>query len=122
MASAGQPNEIEEKIIRFQFTNSAYCRVIHVDGAWGGIGPGRMINMALFSERQPTPNWVDLDFGSSNEFSEESGREVFRGMTREIEANLVFSVATAIKLRDWLNARIGDMEKIEEEIRKNQEQ
>lgn len=122
MASTSQPDDFEEKVIRFQFTNSAYCRVIHVDGAWGGIGPGRMINMALFSERQPTPNWVDLDFVSSGEIAEESGRDVPSGMTREIEANLVFSVATALKLRDWINARISDIEKIEEEIRKSREQ
>lgn len=122
MTSPSQPDDIEKIVIRFQFVNSAHCRVIHVDGAWGGIGPGRMINMSIFSERRPTPNWIDLDMDSSSGIAEESQRDIFDGITREIEAHLVFSVATAQKLRDWLNEKIDDIERVEEEIRKSQEQ
>ena len=122
MTSTSQPDDNGKKIIRFQFVDSAQCRVIHVDGAWGGIGPGRMINMSIFSERRPTPNWVDLDIGSSSGIAKESQRDVFDGVTREIEAHLVFSVATAQKLRDWLNTRISEIETVEEELRKSQKQ
>lgn len=41
--------------IRFNYIKSAQFRVIHADGAIGGVTPNGFIHMALFNERAAIP-------------------------------------------------------------------
>lgn len=85
-----------------------FFRVIHVDGAIGAVSPGnKMIHMSVFSERSPVP--VKMVQRVSNgilgeEIAEK--RVSKRGVFREVEADLVLSVDTAIAVRNWLDEKI----------------
>ncbi|WP_145987240.1 MULTISPECIES: hypothetical protein [Bradyrhizobium] len=100
--------------IEFHFEKSRYFRVIHVDGAAGGFSPGnRNVHLAIFSERSPLPRTVVHNVADGVLGAEiESRRESKKGVFREIEADLVMSIETAIALREWLNERITESELI----------
>ena len=103
-----QPQEI-----RFYYLKSNQFRVVHVDGAHGGITPRGFIQMALFSERAPIPRETVQD---------ENGREISekrverKGLVREIEIEAIFTLETAKMLRTWLDANINGLEKLREEF------
>jgi hypothetical protein len=44
--------------IEFDFIKSNFFRVIHVDGAFGGLSPNGFVHMALYSERRAIPTKV----------------------------------------------------------------
>lgn len=115
-----------ENELQFHFEKSSYFRVIHVDGAFGGLSPGpRMIHMAVFSERQPLPKSVThkIDHGVLGpEIADK--RQGRSGIFREIEADLVMSVDTAISMRAWLDEKIIEVQQatelVEAAIKANQ--
>ncbi len=93
--------------IQFNFVKSNQHRVIHVDGAWGGVTASGGIHMSVYSERRDIPEKVVLEVedgkpGKEKQQFRTSGLEV----TREIDATLMMNVETAISIRDWLNQRI----------------
>lgn len=58
MADTPTPTRITGEL-EFHFEKANSFRVIHVDGAFGGVSPGsRLIHMAVFSERTPLPKMV----------------------------------------------------------------
>jgi hypothetical protein len=102
-------NPIESEI-EFYFEKSHLFRVIYVDGAVGAISPSnQLIHMSIFNERVPVPRRIvhAVSGGVVGE-PQALGREVIekrdvrQGVFREIEADLVFSVDTAVVLRAWL--------------------
>ncbi len=43
--------------IEFHYRKSNYFRVIKVNGAWGGLTPQADVQMSIFSERLPLPEY-----------------------------------------------------------------
>jgi hypothetical protein len=102
--------------LEFEFEKSAHFRVIHVDGAFGGVSPGtRLINMAVYNERSPIPKSVTHSVhkgGLGPEIREKrTGRTA---IFREVEANLIMNLDIAIAVRAWLDEKIGQLQKAEE--------
>jgi len=97
--------------LEFHFHKSNFFRVVHVDGAFGGVSPGTgTINMAVYSERAPIPKSithavVDGIVGAENL----SKRSALTGIFREVETDLVMSMEVAVVIRDWLDARIKEL-------------
>lgn len=100
--------------IRFFFEKSQNFRVIHCDGAFGGPAPNAsvgLIHMALFSERLPLPKSVvhEIQGGQiGHELLEK--RDSKDGVFREVEADVIMSLATAASIRDWLTEQIRVIE------------
>ena len=117
MADTQQPQPTKRESVRFQFIESRACRTIHVDGAWGAVGPIGNIYMSVFSERHPTPQFIEHRITPEGRLGEETDREIFDGVTREIEAHLVFSVSAAQSIRDWLTQKIEEAERAITETR-----
>ncbi len=92
--------------ISFDFIKSNFFRVVHVDGAWGGVGP-RGIQMALFSERAPIPKSVEYRIGTDG-LSEEVSRDVRTAVIREVEVELTMNLQTAISINEWLSSKIAE--------------
>lgn len=108
--------------IEFYFEKSHIFRVIHVDGVVGAISPGnRLIHMSIFNERTPVPKKIVYPISGGvvggpltlgPEIIEK--REVRQGVFREVEADLIFSVDTAIALRAWLDGKIQESQRLQE--------
>jgi hypothetical protein len=103
-----KPTEIE-----FDYIKSNFFRVIRADGAWGGLSPSGAIHMAVYSERQAIPQKVihrikDGQLGP--ELTER--RQTRKAIVREVEADIVFEIQQAMVLRDWLQDKIDQFQRL----------
>jgi hypothetical protein len=98
--------------IEFHFEKSGLFRVIHVDGVVGSIAPGNhLIRMSVYSERAPVPQVMVHRITNGTLGGEVTEKRVSRsGVYREVDADLVINVDTAIAIRGWLDDRIKDVE------------
>jgi hypothetical protein len=94
----------------FHYIKGAQFRAIHVDGAIGGPTPNGYIHMAVFSERAPIPQQVEIELTERGSLGQERSRTARTGVVRELEADLFMSAATAEQLRVWLEDNIEKLE------------
>lgn len=115
--SGDRPKEVE-----FTYRKGRYFRVIHVDGAHGGISPdSSSIVMSVFNERKPIPKKEIYDIDEAGGLrSPPKVREQRIGIFREVEASLVMDYPTARMVYLWLGERLKQQEavfkKIEEQL------
>jgi hypothetical protein len=102
------PKESDPTRVSFEFIKGTYFRVIHVDGAWGGLTPKGMMSIAVYSERLPIPQKtvqsVLPDGSLGPELIEE--RVSRQSIIRELEADLIMDLSTAQILHAWLGDKI----------------
>ena len=104
--------EAKSEIEFYYIKNNSY-KTVHVDGAIGGISPkGKLINMAVYSERLPIPRQTTNQvLNGIVQANNETGRIQRDGIIREVETNLVFDIETAQALVDWLEDKISVVQK-----------
>ena len=101
------------KEIEFDYIKSNFFRVIHVDGAVGGLAPSGNIHLALYSERRAIPTKTIHPIEGDTlgpEILEK--REERKGLVREVEVDVVLSVDQARALRTWLTNKIESLESL----------
>lgn len=108
------------KKIRFHYIKSNYFRVVHVDGAHGGITPNGNIFFSAYSQRAPIPQIttqkVEADGSITEEIREE--RVVKDGIVREVEVGIMMDAATAEALHKWLGQKIAALKKLQKKAPK----
>ena len=108
------------KKIRFHYIKSNYFRVVHVDGAHGGITPNGNIFFSAYSQRQPIPQIttqkVEPDGSITEEIREE--RVVKDGIVREVEVGIMMDASTAESLHKWLGEKIAVWKKLQKKASK----
>jgi hypothetical protein len=97
--------------IEFQYQKSRFFRVIHADGAFGGVSAGLQIHMALFNQRRPIPKKMVYELLPGGSLGQELKRESEPGMIREVEVDVVLTADTAKALITWLAEKVNDIEK-----------
>jgi hypothetical protein len=111
MANTKKAKSIKE--IEFDFIKSNFFRVIHVDGAFGGVAPSGSIHMAVYSERHaiPTKTVHKLD---GNQLGEEvvNRRTGRAAIVREVEVDIVMGLDQAIVMRGWLDEKIANLQQL----------
>jgi hypothetical protein len=112
MAEINAASLLAQGEIEFDFEKSNLFRAIHVDGFFGGISPAtQLLHVAVYNERQPIPKKVFHPVNNGALQPENlAKREVRGGLFREVEADLIISLETAMALRIWLDERIGEMQ------------
>ena len=100
--------------VRANFIHSAQHRVIHADGAWGGISPHGAIRMSVYSEITTDPHSVlyDLSTGAPVELGRVESAEIEEGVRqidRVIEADIIMNLAVAESLYRWLGDKIREL-------------
>lgn len=100
----------EQEHLSLHFIRSNYFRVVHADGAWGGITPHGDIQMGFYSERGPIPRKIVYKIDEQGRLGEELEREIRDGPVRELEVGVVVSLSTARSLRTWLDDKIRVLE------------
>ena len=111
----GQPRE--GQTVRFHYAKAPDFRTIHVDGGVGGLTPRGSIQLTVYAERRPIPTQTEFELrpdGTLGTEVEESriGKD---GILREMQCSLVMDHVTARAIRDWLGARLGELERLEGE-------
>ncbi len=107
--------------LRFHYIKSNEFRVVHVDGAHGGLTPQGGIWVGIYSERLPIPESVVHSLQGVNlgpELREE--RKGKDGVVREVEVGLAMDLTVAERLYEWLGIKINELKairsKTEEEL------
>jgi hypothetical protein len=102
----------EAHTIKFDYIKGTHFRVVHVDGAFGGVSPRGDIGMSVFNERWPIPTQTtyNLEEGGKvgNEITEE--RISREAVIREVEVELLMDLDVAKTMHSWLGAKIGELE------------
>lgn len=113
MSDEPTTKETVQRRIQFNYVKSQYFRVVHVDGALGGPTPQGYIHCAVYSERPAIPQITEHAVVGASLGPAEiiKGR---MGFVRELDVDLMMSRATAMELRDWLTARIEELDKLQE--------
>lgn len=98
------------KTVKFHYIKASAFRVVHVDGAIGGMTPQGLFHAAIFSERFPIPLQAThpLMDGAIGKATEVVVRD---GIVRELEADLMMTLEGAKRLRDWLSTTVDNAEK-----------
>lgn len=94
--------------VEVSYQKSAFFRVTHVDGIYGGVTPRGHIHMAVFSERGALPKASHFDVVDG-----QPGPEIVddsrTGIVRELEADLVMDLPVAISLHLWMREKIEQL-------------
>lgn len=114
------PENLPLSNIKFHYIKSNFFRVIHVDGAIGGITPARQIFVSLFSERAALPKMIEQTIKLDGTLGEEVAREGKEGIVREVEVGIELSLNAAQGLADWLYNQVRVLQESNRETAPNE--
>lgn len=103
-------DSVSDPTVNFDYIKSTQFRVIHVDGAIGGITPSGNVHISLYSERPAIPKQVVHNVKANGTLGDEIGeKRVSRGgIVREMDVDVVMSIAAAETLCSWLQQKIEE--------------
>ena len=113
----------KEKVgpVSFKYIFPNDLKELHINGAYGGIGPDGTIRMAVYSERGAIPNMEKRTFSPDGTLGDVIEIEKKYNVVRVIQASLVLNMGTAKSLIKWLEDRIKDYESFRGQIAKGKE-
>ena len=104
--------------VTFQWGKSSHFRVIHADGAYGGLTPYGGLFCCFYNDRLPIPEETVQTVGESGLLGPEvtEKTKISSGIQREVETCILMNLNTSKALHQWLEERIKILEKLHEEI------
>lgn len=109
--------------IKFHYIKSNLFRVVHMDGAIGGITPAGLIFTSLYSERGAIPQIMVHDVTDAGQVGGEHPEERIskEGIVREVEVGATMSVDTATSFVKWLQDQIDLVNKLKSKAEQEKE-
>jgi hypothetical protein len=102
-----ESDDSSKKRIQFDFIKAPGYRLIHADGAWGGLTTQGYVYMALYAERPSIPQSVVGTVSDDGNFVEISEERIARqAVIRDVEVGVLMDIDTAVALRKWLDEKI----------------
>lgn len=100
--------------VAFDYVKSEFFRVVHSDGVIGGITPPGNLHFAFYSERPPIPKRAVHKVSPTGQLGEQvPEKAVIRdAFIREMDVDVVMSLAVAESFHAWLGQRIEDLKKV----------
>ena len=105
--------------ITFDFTRSPFFRVIHSNGAWGGLTPRKELSVTFFSERMALPQRITYSLTPEGGLRPEIGRDDTESVHRECEVEVLMSMEEAVSLHQWIGTKIDEWRKVSLSIPKD---
>lgn len=101
--------DLKEIVVNYIKTKN--YRSFYIDGIFGGLTPNGKIYAELFLQRSVTPQTIKykVESGIMKDEIERTGKE---GVVREIEAGVIMDIETAKVLKNWLETKIAEHEKL----------
>ena len=98
--------------IRFDYVRSPFFRVVHSNGAWGGITPRQELSVTFYSERESPPRQITHQVTPQGGLGREVSREGTNGIQREYEVEVLMSMEEAVNLHRWIGDKIDTWRKV----------
>lgn len=112
------PSKDQEEV-KFRYVKSNFFRVIHADGAWGGLSPRGDIHISFYNERVGIPDSSSFMIADGEIVKPEEFKHSSR-LVREVEADVVVDLTTAKSLRAWLTHKIEALESLIKEAQEEE--
>lgn len=106
------PEKIEKNEVLIHYLKTNNYKTVFVDGAYGGITPKGLLHMDLYLERHPIPKTSKIKIDDSGNLLDEEVQEKKQGIVREVQCGLAMDINTAISIRDWINTKLEQYEKL----------
>lgn len=118
MTEADQGQDAGERRVAFDMLKSNFFRVIHVEGAFGGVSPHGQLRVVLFNERYAIPKHTEHVLEPDGTLGGElrAARDGRNAIVRELECEIVMTLESAKLIHTWLSGKIKDLEKIRDMI------
>lgn len=100
--------------IAIDYIKSNAFRVVHADGAVGGLNPRGNLHISFYNERMPIPQQVTHSV-EGRALKEEIGRVQRDAVVREVEVDVHMTVGNAKSLVTWLQGKIDEYERVKQE-------
>jgi hypothetical protein len=104
------PDNVPPSAVKFHYIKGNFFRVIHADGAIGGLTPNHGIFLSLFSERGAIPQVIEQAINADGSLGGEKVRVGKEGLVREIEVGIMLSGASAKRIAEWLLKQVQVLE------------
>jgi len=101
--------------VTYHYIKGNFFRVVHADGAIGGLTPNRSIFLSLFSERGAIPQMVEQALNPDGTLGDEKKRMGKEGLVREVEVGAMLSGPAAKRIAEWLLKQVQILEASEPE-------
>jgi len=101
--------------VRFNWQRSNHFRVVHADGAYGGLTPYGNVFFTLYSDHPVFPETTIHSLTEEGALGPElSGEKKLKdGVHRELEVGVVMNLQTAKALQLWLEERVKILESLQ---------
>lgn len=105
-----RPTGDEAAEVNFDYIKAQAFRVVHVDGAIGGLTPSRFVHAALYSERPAIPQRIVHQVAPDGTLGPRIDAQMLSrgGIVREVEVDLIMSAEVAQNLGIWLLQRASE--------------
>lgn len=101
-----------ERGIEFHFIKSTQFRVIHADGAYGGISAGGYLNVAFYNERRAIPQTTAIVVDEEAGTISESVIATRGGVVREVEIDVIMDEVAVAQLVNWLQGKLVELRNV----------
>ena len=104
-AKVAKPIDIE-----FHYIKGPDFRIIHVDGAIGGLTTSGFLHIAFYCERAPIPTKITQKVnpdGTLGDVVEKVGKQ---GVVRQMENDIIVNEDTAKRIKVWLDGKLEEFE------------
>ena len=115
MAANDRPDEIQ-----FKFVRSPFFRVVHSNGAWGGITPHQELSITFYSERPSVPRHITHQLTPEGQLGPEISRDIDGNIQRDYEVEILMNMTEAVNLHEWIGDKIDEWRKINPDIPQDQ--
>jgi len=103
--------------VRFHYIKSNLFRVVHADGAYGGLSPTGDIFFSLFSQRPPIPTSTVQPVKEDGELGDElvQQRTTRDGIVREMEVGIALRPEVAEGIIKFLQEKVEQYKNLKKE-------
>ena len=95
--------------IEFHYIKSNHYRVVHADGAYGGVTARGYLHVSFFNERRPIPRVITLIRDEGSDQAREEITDTRSGVVREVEVGVLLDEQAATELIEWLNGKLLEL-------------
>ncbi len=109
--------------VAFDYIKGQFFRVIHADGAIGGITPQGLVHIGFFSERPPFARRIVQRAKPDGTLGETVvEKSVVRdAIVRELDVDVIMTYSVLENLHAWIGQRLEELRKLREEHRVSNE-
>jgi hypothetical protein len=115
-----QQKEVPSRLL-YHWIKSSLFRVVHADGAYGGVTSRGYLNFSLYNERAAIPRVSERDVTVGKDGAIVAGPERTtdsrEGFVREVEVEVLMDYRTAVEFLEWLKQKVEIMDKLRKEAK-----